>query len=159
MTAVAKLIVSFFGFGFSPVAPGTAGTFGAAVAAWGMFELFPDLASRGHLVAAAWIVMAGALTVLLTPVIEASSGRKDPGIIVLDEVAGYWATLAFLPRIDLVHLAAAFFVFRLFDIWKPFPAGWCERLPSGWGVLLDDVVGGLYGGAVLWAVDSWARAA
>ena len=81
---------------------------------------------------------------------------KDPGIIVMDEVAGYWATLIFLPRIELTHLVAAFFIFRLFDIVKPFPANWMERLPSGFGVLLDDVVAGLYGGLLLYGVDHFA---
>jgi phosphatidylglycerophosphatase A len=90
--------------------------------------------------------------VLLTPVIEAEDGKKDPQVIVTDEVAGYWATLALVQRPDVTALIAAFFVFRFLDVWKPPPARQLEKLPSGWGVLLDDVMSGVYGAVLLWAL-------
>jgi phosphatidylglycerophosphatase A len=74
----------------------------------------------------------------------------------MDEVAGYWATLLFVENPGPLHLAAAFFLFRFLDVLKPWPACSLEALPSGWGVLLDDVAAGLYGGAALWALDRWA---
>lgn len=153
----AKFVLSYFGLGFAPVASGTFGTFGAALTAWAVLVFRPEWAAQGPLLCGAMIVCASALTVLLTPIIESGVAEKDPGIIVMDEVAGYWATLLFVGPIDLTHIAAAFFVFRLFDIVKPFPANWMERLPSGWGVLLDDVVAGLYGGLLLWGIDHAGR--
>ena len=97
--------------------------------------------------------MASVVTILLTPVIEAEDGIKDPQTIVTDEVAGYWATLALVPRPDLAALVVAFFVFRFLDVWKPPPARQFERLPSGWGVLLDDVMSGVYGAGILWGLN------
>jgi phosphatidylglycerophosphatase A len=98
------------------------------------------------------VVVASALTVLLTPSVEVTRG-KDPGVIVMDEVAGYFATLLLVQRPGATHLVLAFFVFRLLDIVKPWPARAFERLPSGWGVLLDDVAAGLYGAAILLGLD------
>lgn len=149
----ARWVLSFGGFGLSPKAPGTTGTLGAALAAAAILAWAPELTTNWTVFCVGWIVVASALTVLLTPVIEAETGQEDPGVIVMDEVAGYFATLAFLPSATYVHLAAAFFIFRFFDVWKPWPARRLEDLPSGWGVLLDDVAGGLYGGVILWALD------
>lgn len=152
----ARIVLSYLGFGLAPVAPGTFGTLGAALTAGAFLAWAPHLTDRWQVLAGAWIVVASALTILLTPVVEAGAGKKDPGVIVLDEVAGYWATLLFLTDPQPVHLAAAFFVFRFFDVAKVWPGRWLESLPSGWGVLLDDVVAGLYGGLVLFALDRWA---
>ena len=71
----------------------------------------------------------------------------------MDEVAGYWATVAFVSEPRLTHLVAAFFVFRLFDIVKPWPGRALEKLPHGWGVVLDDVMAGIYGAALLFGAD------
>ena len=81
-------------------------------------------------------------------------GREDDGRIVIDEVVGMLASLALLPaRIDVAIVG--FFLFRLFDIWKPPPARLAERLPGGLGVVMDDVVAGLYAnlaGQPVWRV-------
>lgn len=156
----AKLVLSYLGCGLSPKAPGTVGTAGAALTAGAFLAWAPaSVTGDWQVLAGAWIVVASLLTILLTPVLEAETGEKDPGVIVMDEVAGYWATLLFLDRPGAMHLVAAFFLFRFLDVWKPWPAGWLERLPSGWGVLLDDVAGGLYGGLMLLALDRWTAAA
>jgi len=68
--------------------------------------------------------------------------------VVIDEVAGILLALC-LVRPTLVHLVAAFLLFRLFDIWKPFPVGRLERLPGAWGVTADDLMAGLYAAAVI----------
>jgi phosphatidylglycerophosphatase A len=154
----AEAVLSFGGFGFSPKAPGTAGTAGAALGAGALLAYAPDAVHSWTLTCVSVVVLASALTVLLTPAVEASRG-KDPGVIVMDEVAGYFATVALVPRPGATHLVLAFFVFRLFDIVKPWPGRALERLPSGWGVLLDDVAAGVYGAAVVWGLDRYVAAA
>jgi len=78
--------------------------------------------------------------------------RHDDGRITIDEVAGMLVSLAWLPaRLEVAALA--FVLFRVFDIWKPFPAGAAERLPGGLGVMADDLVAGVYanlGGQLVW---------
>lgn len=75
--------------------------------------------------------------------VEIALGRKDPGVIVIDEVAGMMVSVALLPRTPGV-LLCAFFLFRLFDIWKPFPAREAQALRGGFGVVIDDLVAGAY---------------
>lgn len=67
----------------------------------------------------------------------------DPSIVVIDEIVGTWITLVFLPKTVFV-IVVAFFAFRVFDIVKPPPARQLEQLPDGWGIMLDDVVAGIY---------------
>jgi phosphatidylglycerophosphatase A len=149
----ARLVLSYGGCGMLPKIPGTWGTAGAAVTAWAFLAYWPDARANWLPLCVAWVVVASVLTVLLTPVIEAEDGIKDPQVIVTDEVAGYWATLALARHPDLTTLALAFFVFRFLDVWKPPPARQLERLPSGWGVLTDDVMSGVYGAAIVWGLD------
>lgn len=79
---------------------------------------------------------------------ESAYGRRDPGVIVIDETAGMLLTLAAVP-VGVGGALAGFFAFRLFDVVKPFPARRAERLPGGWGVMADDLVAGLYAQALL----------
>jgi len=75
--------------------------------------------------------------------VELSLGRKDPGLIVIDEVAGMMVSVALVPR-SIPVLICAFFLFRLFDIWKPFPAREAQALHGGAGVMVDDLIAGVY---------------
>ena len=73
-----------------------------------------------------------------------ASGEKDPGAIVIDEVAAQWLVLLPAP-LDPLSYAAAFLVFRLFDIWKPWPVGWADhRVHGGPGIMLDDLLAAVY---------------
>jgi phosphatidylglycerophosphatase A len=76
-------------------------------------------------------------------------GRVDPGQVVIDEVVGQMLTFLLLPHATWKWLVGGFLLFRAFDIVKPFPARQAERIPRGWGIMLDDVVAGLYSLAVL----------
>jgi phosphatidylglycerophosphatase A len=76
-------------------------------------------------------------------------GRTDPGQVVVDEVVGQMLTFLLLPHATWIWLIGGFMLFRVFDIVKPFPARQAERIPRGWGIMLDDVLAGLYGMAVL----------
>ena len=146
---VALLVATVAGTGYSPVAPGTAGTAVAVLLLW----LVPF--SRAGLVAFFVVVtLAGTWAAHRA---ERALGAKDPGAIVVDEVAGM--TLAVLPfPPTLPTLAAGFVLFRVLDIVKPPPARASERAPGGVGVMLDDLVAGAYtalGLAALRALTGW----
>lgn len=80
---------------------------------------------------------------------------KDPRIVVIDEVVGQLITFLFIPAaVGWGFVLIGFFTFRFFDIWKPFPARQLESLPSGLGVMADDVMAGLYSAGFLWVVYS-----
>jgi len=134
---VTRLIATGLGAGHSPIAPGTAGTLVA-------IPLAPLVAAITS--PFAQILVLG---LLITCAIWAadeyshSIGVKDPGAVVCDEIVGYLVTMAFLP-IGWGSLLAAFLWFRVFDILKPPPARQLERLAGGYGIVLDDVMAGLY---------------
>jgi len=86
--------------------------------------------------------------------VERAAGRKDPGVIVIDEVAGMTLSVLWLPLTPAV-LAAAFVLFRVFDVIKPFPADRSQALPGGLGVLMDDLIAGLYVLLILTGVRAW----
>jgi phosphatidylglycerophosphatase A len=81
-------------------------------------------------------------------VAEHSFGQKDASRIVIDEFAGYLIAVAFLPKTLLIY-AAAFVVFRVIDVLKPFPAARLESVPGGAGVVLDDLVAGVYANVLI----------
>lgn len=136
-----KLALVSFGFlGCSPFAPGTVGTLGGVLVAWLVGRFAPDAYLWWSLAAC---VVLYALTAPLGRWAEHYAGKKDPGIFVVDEVIGYLLTIAWTGAPSLVALVTAFFVFRLFDIWKPWPASAMEKLPHGHGILMDDVVAGV----------------
>lgn len=75
---------------------------------------------------------------------------KDPGPIVIDEVLGQWLTLTGATALNTISWPLAFVLFRLFDIWKPFPVRQLENLPGGTGIVADDLGAGLWAALVLW---------
>jgi phosphatidylglycerophosphatase A len=81
-------------------------------------------------------------------------GLKDPGIVVVDEVLGQWVTLAGAALLNARVLVAGFVLFRLFDIWKPWPVRKLEELPGGLGIVTDDLAAGVYGALILYIVGS-----
>jgi phosphatidylglycerophosphatase A len=107
-----------------------------------------------HGVAATAVLAAASLVVFALGVWAAGEaekffGRTDPGEVVADEVVGQMLTFLLLPHATWKWLLGGFLLFRAFDIVKPFPARQAERIPRGWGIMLDDVVAGIYGLAVL----------
>jgi phosphatidylglycerophosphatase A len=127
--------------GYAPVAPGTVAS-AVTVVAVGLLK--PTVAS---LALASVIAIVGGI-VAAQGAERALGGAKDPGAIVIDEVAGMLVTVLLTPPTPLV-LAVGFVLFRIFDVVKVFPADRAERLPGGLGVMLDDVISGLYGLGVL----------
>lgn len=132
------LVVATVGYtGFSPVAPGTAGSVvGLALV---VFLRWVDSA----LLEAATMIGLLAVGVWSATIVEKELG-KDPGPVVIDEVLGMLITLAFL---DVTPLGAfvGFVLFRAFDVLKPYPAAQLEALHGGPGIMMDDVLAGLYG--------------
>ena len=136
------------GAGYFPIAPGTAGSAVGVLIVVGISLL--------HLSRLWSSVVVGLVSLLLFAAgvwaageAERFFGRADPGEVVIDEVVGQMLTLLALPRATWKWLLGGFLLFRAFDILKPFPARQAERFPRGWGIMVDDVVAGLYGLAVL----------
>lgn len=144
--APAVVLATWFGCGYFPVGPGTAGSVGALVAVplWLYFGWAP-----------VWFL---ALTAAAFPVsvwaageTARGAGRKDPGLVVIDEVLGVWLTLAGATHLNWKSVAIGFVLFRLFDIWKPWPVRRFEALPGGYGIVADDLAAGVLGALVLYA--------
>jgi len=131
-----------FGSGFSPKAPGTAGTLAAIPLALLLAQLPPLL----HGVVLLLALVAGIYCCGKT---AHDLGVHDHGGIVWDEFVGYWLTVALLPK-TLLWLVAGFVVFRVLDIWKPWPIRIADRsVEGGLGVMLDDVIAGVMAGGIL----------
>ncbi|HEY2773912.1 MAG TPA: phosphatidylglycerophosphatase A [Candidatus Binatia bacterium] len=143
---IATVIATGLGAGLSPVAPGTAGTVVAIPIGYGLLGLSPLL----QLVAIALVV---AVAIWSAGVAAGRLGVKDPGQVVIDEVAGYLVAVALMPPTWRV-LAAAFFFFRAFDIAKPPPCRWAEGLPGGIGIVVDDLFAGLYANLAIRALGA-----
>jgi phosphatidylglycerophosphatase A len=137
------LLCTWFGSGLLPKVPGT----------WGSAAALPFAAliqwswgSGGLAVGAAAVFILGSFA---AGPFARMAGIKDPGAIVVDEVAAQWAVLATVP-LDPFLYGLSFVFFRVADILKPWPASWCDkRLAGGFGVMADDMVAGLYAAAAL----------
>jgi phosphatidylglycerophosphatase A len=141
----AVLLATWFGCGYAPVAPGTAGSAAAVLIAMA-------LARWGGLSPVHFALMGAALflpAVWAAGKAEEAFARKDPGQVVVDEVLGQWIALAGARTLVPESWLAAFLLFRIFDIWKPWPVRRLERLPGGWGINADDAMAGVYAALVL----------
>ncbi len=145
---------TFFGSGLLRPGPGSWGSAAAALLWYGTAIHF-HVASTPL----AWLTLAAALSALAVGVpaatrVEQESGREDPGHVVIDEVVGQWIALIH-SQVNLSHLLAAFLLFRLFDIVKPWPARQLESLPAGWGIMFDDVAAGVYALLLMQVLQRW----
>ncbi|MBW1817271.1 MAG: phosphatidylglycerophosphatase A [Deltaproteobacteria bacterium] len=140
----ALILATWLGTGLIPVASGTFGTVGAVpLAVW--------LQQAGPLFRCAMVVSSIGVAMWAADRARRLIGREDPSQVVVDEVVGYLTAAALLPS-SWTALVLGFFLFRLFDIWKPFPVRQMERLPGGVGIVMDDVVAGLYTALVAKAI-------
>ena len=144
-TRLAVLLATVGYVGHFPIAPGTAGS----AAALPLFFLVRMTGSVPLEVTIILVLLAAGCWA--GSVAEAHYARTDPGYVVLDEVVGMLVTLLFVP-VSAKGAIVGFFLFRLFDIIKPFPARQCERLHGGVGIMTDDVVAGIYGNLALRAI-------
>ena len=142
MKALWRIIATFFGLGFCPVAPGT-------VASLAILFLYKFVLFR-----LAWPWLAAVLLALAAAGVYASSayaaelGQEDPRRVVVDEAAGQLLAYV-LVQPSWLNLGLGFALFRFFDIVKPFPISRAEKLPRGWGIMADDIVAGLASAIIL----------
>lgn len=134
-----------FGSGLAPKAPGTFGTLAAIPFYWLLsfapWWLYIDM-----------VIAAALIGIWLCGKASEQLGVHDHSGIVWDEFVGYWLTM-FLAPTGLIWIVIGFLLFRLFDIWKPWPVSWAdERLAGGLGVMADDIIAGLYAFVVLQAL-------
>jgi phosphatidylglycerophosphatase A len=141
----AIVLATWFGCGYSPFAPGTAGSAAAIGIAIVLREYAGFSALHFALLAAALFYPA----VWAATITAGAVGRKDPSIVVVDEVIGQWISLAGARVFGWKTYLAAFALFRLFDIWKPVPVRQLEALPRGLGINADDAMAGIYAALVL----------
>jgi phosphatidylglycerophosphatase A len=145
---LAMFLATGFGAGYAPIAPGTWGSLPGLAFAWGLNRC------AGH-----WAVLAGASFFALAGVwaagrAEALLGEKDPGCVVVDEIAGQMVALLFLPATAGV-LVGSFLTFRVLDVWKPWPARRLEDVSGGSGIMADDLMVGLYANLILHGLALW----
>jgi phosphatidylglycerophosphatase A len=141
---IAHVLAVWFGCGHVPVAPGTAGTAGAIP----LYLLLRPHGTAAVALAALAVTLVG---LWASGLVERRLGTKDPQIVCIDEVAGVLVTWLAAPP-TWAGLAVGFVVFRVLDQWKPWPARHAEKLAGGPGVMLDDVVAGAWGAALILAV-------
>ena len=140
------MLATWFGCGYFPWGPGTVGS----VAAVGIAAALHAWLDAGR------VVLLGLVVVLLAPAVWVSGEtarvvkRDDPGMVVVDEVLGQWVTLLGASALSWKSFLAGLVLFRIFDIFKPWPVRNCEKLPGGVGIVADDLAAGAYGALILY---------
>ena len=133
---LAFVLATGFGSGYSPFAPGTAGSAVGLLFVWGMSYL----SLPGQLAA---VLIVTVLSMIAADIVARSTGLKDPGLIVADEIAGMMVTMIAIP-LDATSLVLGFILFRVMDVVKPPPARQFENFKGGIGIVADDLMAGVY---------------
>lgn len=154
-------LLTTFGLGYCKPASGTWGSLPPVILAGGLaFGDLTNSTTRGVydiLMIVLFLVFSAACVLWGTD--AEARWSKDPGQVVADETAGQCVTLLMIPTVlftgtqsTILTLLGAFLLFRAFDILKPWPAGAMQKIPGGWGILLDDWIAGFMAGIVIWIV-------
>lgn len=136
-----KLYCTFLYLGLLPFAPGTFGTLGAVIP----YYLISEFKSIPYLIT---IIIFALISIYITNQSMRFYKSDDPGEIVIDEACGYLFTMFMVP-FNWVNVLIGFLLFRFFDILKPYPIRKIEKLRDGYGIILDDVLAGIYSNIVL----------
>ena len=148
LDGIAMAVATCLGVGYGPIAPGTWGSIPGCLLTWAVVRV------SGPWAAVAVLAVVTAAGLWAADRAAAILGVKDPGRVVVDEVAGQMLTLLFLPPAPRV-LVSGFFLFRALDVWKPWPARALEAWPGGAGIMADDLAAGLYANLALHLVAAW----
>ena len=141
------LIATWFGIGYLPFAPGTWGSVTALAIAWIVSSLF---GITSNLILISIIFFAG---IWASGEFQKYTGVEDPSSVVVDEVVGQWLTVVFFPS-QFIYYIIGFFLFRVFDIWKPWPVNWVDqKMKGGVGIMMDDIFAAAYSIGVLFIID------
>jgi phosphatidylglycerophosphatase A len=135
-------LATWFGCGLVPIAPGTAGSLGA-------LPLYLLALRLGRAGLAVTILVVTSVGIWAASRVARDLRQKDPQIVVIDEVAGMLITMLPMSVVSLRAVVVGFVLFRLFDMLKPWPVRNFEKLPGGWGIVLDDVAAGIMSAAVV----------
>jgi phosphatidylglycerophosphatase A len=153
------LLAFGFGAGRSPKAPGTVGS--AVAVLW--FAVFASMPLGFYL---AWVLIAALAGIAICGEAARLMGVHDHGGIVWDEFVGQWiALIPLVPMLDwdlrsTLGVLIGFLLFRLFDIWKPWPISWLDkRVHGGFGIMIDDVIAGIFAAILLYFILPWLPAA
>jgi phosphatidylglycerophosphatase A len=149
LTRLAVLLSTVGYIGYFPVAPGTVGS------AAGLLVYALVMLSGSAWTEVAAIVLVFAVGAWAATISERYFGGIDPGPVVIDEVLGMLVTLAFVP-VGVKGAVVGFFVFRVLDVIKPYPANHLERLHGGLGVMADDAAAAVYGNIVMRLIAAYA---
>jgi phosphatidylglycerophosphatase A len=141
----AILLGTVFGIGYTPKAPGTAASLFAAII---YFFIKPDSTFLAIL-----CIIIFVIGIFITPALENIAG-KDPSLLVIDELAGQWVAFLFVNQVSIIAILTGFILFRLFDILKPLGINKLQDLHGGWGVMLDDILAGLYSAIIMYFLIS-----
>ena len=133
---LAFVLATGFGSGYSPFAPGTAGSAVGVAFVWGM----SFLALPGQIVS---VLIVTVLSMIAADIVAKATGLKDPGLIVADEIAGMMVTMIAIP-FTLTNVLLGFILFRVMDVVKPPPARQFEHFKGGIGIVADDLMAGVY---------------
>ncbi len=163
LKTLSYFIATGFYSGLSPKAPGTMGTLCCAVLIWLFWDI---LAIDPYLISLlSPMILCGISTILgliCIPLYYESKlsiykAKFDPQEVVIDEFAGFLLTLSFLPA-NITSIVSAFIAFRIFDILKPWPIKLFEKLPGAWGIMLDDLIAGIFAGVILYVITPYIQA-
>jgi phosphatidylglycerophosphatase A len=142
---IIKILATGFGAGLSPIAPGTFGTLVGIIVC---LLCLPLVWSARLFI----VIVLAAVAVFVSGRAEIIYKNKDDQRIVIDEIVGFQITM--LPvAITGLHLCTAFVLFRIFDIWKPYPVNKLQYLQGGWGVVMDDIGAGIYAALIMFALN------
>lgn len=141
MKFLARFLATVGYVGHAPVAPGTAGSLAALPIIWFVYPRLSPASACG-------LVLAFCAIAIWAAHQQVSDEQKDPQHVVIDELVGQMIALLFIP-LGFFTIAAGFVLFRIFDVFKPFPSRQSEKLPGGWGIVMDDVAAGIYANLVL----------
>ena len=140
------VLATWFGVGYLPKAPGTWGSLAALPFAWLI------MTAGGQILLFVSILITFVIGWWASEVYIQREGGKDPGPVVIDEVVGQWLTLSVVTP-DLIIYGLGFLLFRIFDVFKPWPIGLADRrIDGGFGIMIDDVLAGVYAAASLYLI-------